>query len=223
MPRDGGPREVRIAHERRVVDHRRLLGHRRHLAPHVRGHPPRPPRRHGRRRRATRRRPRRRCGSSRAGRPPRWPTRATSCWRTARSLPNLHALPPDLPLGYHDLQPQSRRPGRRGSSSRPAGAGCPTGRGAGRSSSTPCGRRAAGASATSATCAAWPTWSRRPGRRRGDDQPAARRRARRAPAAEPVLAHVAGCGATWPTCGSRDVPGRRVASTWPPSTPPAGP
>ena len=71
-----------------MVDHRRLLGHRRHLAPHVRGRPARAllaAMGAGDARRAPA--PAADVVPGGRARRPRWPTRATWCWRTARRCP----------------------------------------------------------------------------------------------------------------------------------------
>ena len=194
------------ASSRRVVDHGRLLGHRRHLAPHVRGHPrallaamdagdrdaPLAP--------AADVVPARRVGRH-AGRP-----RATWCWRTARSLPNLHALPADFPLGYHWLQPAGGPPAPADRLPRPLLAARRPGVGLGGAALRDPQPGQLGHRRPRPTCArsaGWPP-TRAPA---SADQPAARRRARspgrrRAPTCRPPAA-----SATRSTCGCREVPG----------------
>ena len=132
------------------------------------------------------------------GPPPMWFVRtgqSSSLWNPCdlvledgTVLERLEALPPDLPIGYHELRPLRRHARRPGSSSPPGVCRCPSGAGAGRRSSTRCGRRPAGASATWATWPRWPAGARRSAPA-APHQPTARRRGHAAPAAQPLLRH----------------------------------
>ena len=126
------------------------------------------------------------------------------------TLPNLHALPPDLPLGYHDLHPQ---------------AGGPTTRLVITPRRCPLPERAWGWAVQLYALRSAASWGigdlvdlraagrlvARPRRRHRDDQPAPRRRAGPAAAAEPLLPDRPGCGATSSTSASRSFPGAETA------------
>ena len=151
------------------------------------------------------RRRHRRCGSSKAALAATLADPCDLVLEDGTTLPNLHALPPDLPLGYHDLQPQTGGPATR-SWSPPVAARCRA-------------RTWGWAAQLYALRSAAQLGHRRPrrpapagrvvappGRRRGDDQPAPRRRRRRSPSSRARTRRRRGCGATWPTSPSRSCP-----------------
>ena len=135
-------------------------------------------------------------------------------------------LPPDLPIGYHELRPTRRRARRPGSWSPPRRGPLPE-RAWGWAVQLYATRSSgAGASATSADLRDLATLVSRHGRQRRHDQPAPRPATEPAPRPEPVLRPPAASTATSCTCGSRTCRARTRCPTspvWPSSGGPSTP